>query len=114
MNLQYELIAEVCRTIIEDIQPYAQPLTPAERKVLVQKNTWMPAEREMATRGLERIIFGSISMLGFKRFNLPVEYVAAVIICSVWPTNWMLASHMMTDLVGSEAAVQAGFEDARS
>ena len=112
-NLQIEIIGEMVRTIVEEIRPWEKPLSKPERDTLTRKHQWMPPDAEIATRALNRMVFGSAALLGYKQIDMPAEYIAAIIISCVWPTNWYKAAHMMTDVVTQEAAVAAGYEDCR-
>jgi hypothetical protein len=56
---------------------------------------WIATDRPVVVNVINSLIFGSLDLAGLPRFPLPVEYVAAVIVSVVHPTNRMIACSWM-------------------
>lgn len=52
---------------------------------------WTAAERNIVTRTLDALQYGTMDLIGLPRFTIPAEYVAAAIAMFVHPTNIMVA-----------------------
>ena len=60
-------------------------------KVLSQPTMWLSADRATVRNTFDNLLFQSLDLLGLPRFILPVEYVAAAIVCFVHPVNFLTA-----------------------
>ena len=59
-----------------------------DRKLFMQLAPWDRDKKVVVTRTLERVCFGLCDVMGIPRFQLPAEYVAAVIFLCVSPQNY--------------------------
>lgn len=101
------------KVVMEETAEFQTAVSDAELRVLRQRQTWTARDRAIASRALEAIIWASIEYLGFKRFTLPIEYLAAAIVCCVPKHNWRIACNMLSDVNASTAAQIAGYEQQR-
>ena len=60
-------------------------------KVLSQDQMWTTSDRSTVRNTFDNLLFQSLDLLGLPRFILPVEYVAAGIVCFVHPVNYFTA-----------------------
>ena len=111
--MQSEIIRAAVDIVIDNTQPYQVSMSEAERKVLRQPMTWVTKDRRIATRALEAVMFAILEVLGFKRVEVPAEYVAGVIFSTVRKCNWQIACYLMNDFVSGEAVQLAGYDDTR-
>lgn len=58
---------------------------------------WLYTDRNQARRILEAIIFGALDYVGYERFTVPAEFVAAAIFHFVRPVNQMAACQIMAN-----------------
>lgn len=56
---------------------------------------WLPVERARVRRCVEAICYGALDYLGFPRFPLPVEFIAAGIAIHVDSRNLLVACQVM-------------------
>lgn len=66
-------------------------LTLEERTLLFQRVPWNVEDRRVVRSSLEKVVLDSIGFMGLPSFELPAEYVAAVITAMVAPVNFMAA-----------------------
>lgn len=62
---------------------------------LIQDKLWLARDRARARRCIEAAVYGAIDYVGFPRFAVPAEFVAAAIAYYVHPINIMSASLIM-------------------
>lgn len=79
------------RMMAEGSADGALDLTPEEYRVLVQRSNWLPAQRNVARRGLHAMLHGTMDAVGLSIFQVPAEYVAAGIAVFVSPCNMQAA-----------------------
>ncbi len=70
-------------------------LTEDEFQYLTGKALWLPVERARARRCIEATVYGSLDYLGYPRFAVPVEFIAANIAHYVHPVNIQTACLLM-------------------
>lgn len=70
-------------------------LTEDEFKYLTGDALWLPSERSRSRRCIEAAIYGSLDYLGYPRFAVPVEFIAANIAHYVHPVNIQTACLIM-------------------
>ncbi len=77
--------------------------------LLIQPNCWLGADRLRVTRTLHALCYGVCDSLGLPRFDLPSEFLLAVVSISVRPVNYFSAAHWIgsapttADLLHGEA-----------
>lgn len=70
-------------------------LTEDEFRYLTGNALWLPVERARARRCIEATVYGSLDYLGYPRFAVPVEFIAANIAHYVHPVNIQTACMIM-------------------
>ena len=70
----------------------------------MQEVPWDRDKKVVVTRTLERISFGLLDVMGIPRFQLPAEYVAAVIFLCVSAQNYHMACSWAERSVDSRPA----------
>lgn len=78
---------------------------------------WSTTDRPRVRRVLDAYLYGCVDALGLPRFELPAEYVAAIIAVFVHPCNYFAACTWITGAVsqeellsGKSGKVPEGFE----
>ena len=66
-------------------------LTPDDYKLLTGVEVWTANVRTVVRRALDSYVYGVLDILGLPRFELPAEYLAAVISVFVHPVNYFPA-----------------------
>lgn len=61
-----------------------------------QDRIWLAHDRSRVRRCIEAFSFGAIDILGLPRVPLPAEFIAAVIVRVVSPSNWLTACVVMS------------------
>ncbi len=64
-------------------------------KVVTGPTHWRFENRQGAKQTLEQLLFGTLDVAGFPRFEVPAEYTACVIAHYVAPVNWLNAAALM-------------------
>ena len=77
----------------------AYGLTDTEWDLATGKNAWVGGDRQIVRRALEALTYGSIDVVGLPRFDIPAEYVAAVIAHFVAPINMLVACNFMSGVM---------------
>lgn len=79
---------------------YMQSLgvSPADYKLLTGNTIFVNADRQVVTNALNAFCSGVLDLVGVARFELPAEYIAAVINAFVRGPNIMVACNWMADL----------------
>lgn len=110
-----ERVFKAClKTVVANTaKPYQIGLSDEDLKLLTQEENWQAADRHIVTRCLENVLYGTLQVTGFKRIEVPIEFIASAIVVSVNEVNWMAAAHMLSDVNHAEAAVNAGYEARR-
>src|SRR5690349_25140146 len=62
-------------------------LTEDDFDFLTSNKVWIATDRYRARRCVEACVYGTLIFLRYPRFPAPVEFIAAVIACSVRPVN---------------------------
>ena len=94
-------------------KPYQIGIQESDLRILKQEENWLAADRQIASRALEQAIYATLAVMGFKRFEVPTEFVASTIVVCCDKCNWMIASDMMCDVNLTETAILAGYETLR-
>ncbi|AJK28331.1 putative minor capsid protein [Eel River basin pequenovirus] len=74
----------------------AANVTPANYRVFTGDQFWTGAERGVVTKVMEGLCYGVCDIQQIPRFELPAEYMAAVIRTFVSPCNYHSACHWMS------------------
>jgi len=74
---------------------------------------WVGSDKTTVRNALNAALYAGVDVLGFERFKLPAEYVAAVIAICVKAVNWKMASIYMSDSQLTELDVLAGYQEER-
>lgn len=64
-------------------------------KIVTGPTHWLYADRQAAKGTLDQLIYASIDLAGFPRFEVPAEYTAMVIAHYCSPVNWLSAAALM-------------------
>ena len=90
--------AAIARGCMVDIANGATPsdlasmgITETDYKKMTSFNSWQIADRVRVRSTIDALLGGSLDAAGMNRFELPVEYVAAVLRCFVKPVNMLKA-----------------------
>ncbi len=75
---------------------YLQNVTTAQWEIVTSPNLWIAEHKSTARDVLESIIYGTLDMLGLGRYEVPTEYVAAVIALTVNPCNFLPACSLLS------------------
>jgi len=78
-------------------------LPPDDRDFLVTDRPWPASDRTRARMLIDSVSYTGTDYIGIPRFELPAEFVVAVICSFVGPSNWMTA-----------CSCYAGVQDAQS
>ncbi len=70
-------------------------LQESDLKLVTGDIPWAANQRTSVTRTLDSLMFGTMDILGLPRFMVPAEYVAAVIVMFVHPSNLLVACRYM-------------------
>jgi len=73
---------------------------------LMGNRPWLAADRNRAKVAVEAIAYGACDLVGFARFDLPAEFVAAVIQKFVSPVNWQVACGCMAGIEDTTSIIQ--------
>lgn len=111
--MNYRNLQAAIQLVLAQAQPYAIKATPAELKVVTQSSPWLQSDRHAVRNGLESVMYAALDVLGLQRFQLPTEYVAAVIVTAVSPVNWMIACIYLSDQNITNLDVKAGYGQTR-
>lgn len=76
--------------------------TEADYKLIVGKRPWVGADRLRVIRVLEGLIHGMVDIMGLPKFQLPAEYIAAVVAIFVSPVNYFAACSWLGSYIASE------------
>jgi len=111
--MNYRNLQAAIQLVMAQAQPYAIKATPAELQVVTQNKPWLQSDRHAVRNGLESVLYAALDVLGLQRFQLPTEYVAAVICSAVHPVNWMIACIYLSDQNITNLDVKAGYGQTR-
>lgn len=100
-------------TVLREMRPFATKITPAEINVLVSDNGWVGTDKTTVRNALNAALYAGVDVLGYERFRLPAEYVAACIAISCKEVNWKSACIYMADSKLNELDVLAGYQEER-
>lgn len=70
-------------------------MTKDEIRLVLGSNPWIAGNRQVVRKCLDNLCAGVMDTVGVARFEMPAEYVAAVIAGFVHPTNIMIACRWM-------------------
>ena len=94
--------AAIARGCMRDIANGATPsdlagmgITETDYQKMTSFNSWQIADRVRVRSTIDALLGGSLDAAGMNRFELPVEYVAAVLRCFVKPVNMLKACKWM-------------------
>lgn len=73
-------------------------ITAEDFEFLTGPNLWLYTEQTRARQCIESAAYGGLDVIGFPRFPLPAEFVAAVIFHFVHPCNRLAACRLMETL----------------
>ncbi len=71
---------------------------------------WMASDRNVVTRTLEALQFGTMDALSLPRFEVPAEFVAGAIAMFVHPSNlmvacrWLEVGQLSADVIGNPSS----------
>lgn len=80
-------------------------ISPEDLKLVTGSIPWIITDRQSVRRTLDMLIHGLVDSLGLPRFELPAEYVAAVISVFVCPCNYFAACSWIPGSVSNEDLV---------
>ena len=116
MTVQYEVV-KGCMTLLAEGAATGSlgslGLLPQDVKRVTGGIPWNRDERLIVIRTLDALMFGTMDLLALPRFQVPAEYVAAVVSMFVHPCNLMVASMWMATS-GLEAASSLGSPTSQS
>ena len=76
-------------------------------KLVTGNRPWLGNERARVTRTLQALVHGAVDAVGHPRFDVPAEWICAVLAVFVAPTNAMSACVMMSGVLPTtESAAQ--------
>lgn len=70
-------------------------ILPQHIRLVTGRTSWKSNERTIVARTLDALMFGTMELVGLPRFEVPAEYVAAVISMFVHPSNLQIACRWM-------------------
>lgn len=70
-------------------------ITPEDFELLTGKTIWVAGDRHRVRSCLDAACAGVMDVVGVPRFEMPAEYIAAVIACFVAPANVLTACRWM-------------------
>jgi len=73
-------------------------ISPIDFKLTYDPVIWRTEQRLRVVRTLEALLYGTTSMLGLSRLQLPAEYIAAIVATFVAPCNRKLACIYLADI----------------
>jgi len=65
-------------------------ISPEDYKLANGNTSWQREQRRRVVTTLDALIFGTVDVLGLGRFQIPTEYVAAIVSTFVSPVNRMV------------------------
>lgn len=77
-------------------------ITEDDVSIVTSDEPWLTSDRPVVRKTLDAFIYGTIEALGLARFQLPSEYIAAVISTFVSPCNYFPACTWVTGGVSNE------------
>lgn len=83
-----------------------------EYQLTTSDSPWLVADRQVVVRVLENLIHGTCDCAGIPRFEVPAEFVAAVLSIFVSPVNtmaacrWMEGSRVAQDMSADEGTIE--------
>lgn len=86
-------------------------VTKEDMKLTTGDTVWKGSDRSRVTNVLEVIMFGTVDVMGVPRFDIPAEYVAAVIAVFVAPSNTMLACRYLEGRSSAASIVLQGSDE---
>ena len=81
-------------------------LTPEDYDFLTGDRPWLSTDRGRARRCVEACCYGALDYLGFPRFPLPVEFIAAAIAFYVHAVNLQTAALIMEGAEYTDEIIQ--------
>jgi len=99
--------------VISESAPYNIKISQAELQVVTQSSPWIQTDKVLVRNALQAILNAGVDIMGLQRFQLPTEYVAAVIVAAVHPGNWKIASIYLSNGNMTELDVKAGYAEER-
>lgn len=88
-------------------------ITDADLAALTQDTQWHNTQLPSVYNALEQVMWGSASIAGLQRIQLPAEYIAACIVVAVHEVNWYTACIRMADHAPTTLEAEAGYSDER-
>ncbi len=91
-------------------------ILPQHIRLVTGKTSWKANERTVVARTLDALMFGTMELVGLPRFEVPAEYVAAVISMFVHPTNlqiacrWMETGRLTAETLGNPTSASINTE----
>lgn len=70
-------------------------LTEDDFNFVTRKTLWLTIDRSRVRQCVESIVYGALDFIGFPRFDVPAEFIAAAIAHYVHPVNFMAACAVM-------------------
>ena len=80
---------------------------------MTQDATWVGTDKSTVRNALGALFYTGVDVLGFERFELPAEYLAACIAIAVKPVNWKIACIYSADSHLMNLDVLAGYQEQR-
>lgn len=83
-----------------------------EYALAVSDSPWLAADRAPVVRVIENLIHGTCDCAGIPRFEVPAEFVAAVLSIFIAPVNgqlacrWMEGSRVASDMEAAEGSIE--------
>ena len=66
-------------------------ISESDYKLVTGPKPWLAVDRRRVERVLDTLLHGTVDIIGMDRFEIPVEYIAAVYATFVSPSNLMVA-----------------------
>ncbi len=93
-NLTVSTLRSICLSIKDSSAIHLQDVTVDEFALLKKKCIWIASERAHARQIIEKLVYGTLDIMGLSRFEVPVQYVACIISMFVDNSNYMTASYI--------------------
>lgn len=94
IKMKIEVVTGAASVLMNsEVEDFMQSLgcTTEDYEMLTGSKNWIGKDRNRMFRALEGLLYGVVDSIGVPRFELPAEYVAAVISMFVHPVNYFPA-----------------------